>query len=105
MLQMAQFIQQFLNQQNQQNQQSWGAFLPTFSGENQQDPVAWLRDYNAVSEANGWNNVQKLQVLPAYLRSTAAEWYQSLKQDNPGFVTTLGCKVLMEMLTILRIDF
>ncbi|PKY12666.1 hypothetical protein RhiirB3_510313 [Rhizophagus irregularis] len=48
MLQMVQFIQQFLNQQNQQNQQqSWGAFLPTFSGENQQDPVAWLRDYNA----------------------------------------------------------
>ncbi|RGB31058.1 hypothetical protein C1646_764521, partial [Rhizophagus diaphanus] len=60
-----QFIQQFLNQQNQQNQQNWGAFLPTFSGENQQDPVAWLRDYNAAAEANGWND-----------------------QDNPGFITT-----------------
>ncbi|PKK66787.1 hypothetical protein RhiirC2_784341 [Rhizophagus irregularis] len=57
-------------------------------GENQQDPIAWLRDYNAASEANGWNNVQKLQVVPAYLRPTAAEWYQSLKQNNPGFVTT-----------------
>uniref|UniRef100_U9SQI2 Retrotransposon gag domain-containing protein n=2 Tax=Rhizophagus irregularis TaxID=588596 RepID=U9SQI2_RHIID len=89
MLQMVQFIQQFLNQQNQQNQQqSWGAFLQTFSGENQQDPVAWLRDYNAAAEANGWNNVRKLQVVPAYLRSTAAEWYQSLRQDNPGFITT-----------------
>ncbi|CAB4466553.1 unnamed protein product [Rhizophagus irregularis] len=86
---MVQFIQQFLNQQNQQNQQqSWGAFLQTFSGENQQDPVAWLRDYNAAAEANGWNNVRKLQVVPAYLRSTAAEWYQSLRQDNPGFITT-----------------
>ncbi|CAB4402209.1 unnamed protein product [Rhizophagus irregularis] len=71
-----------------QNQQSWGAFLPTFSGENQQDSVTWLRDYNAASVANGWNNVQKLKVVPAYLRSTAAEWYQSLKQDNLGFVTT-----------------
>lgn len=86
MLQMAQFIQQFLNQQNQQNQQqSWGAFLPTFSGEDQQDPITWLRDYNAAAGANGWNDVRKLQVVPAYLRSTAAEWYQSL---NPGLITT-----------------
>ncbi|CAB5386613.1 unnamed protein product [Rhizophagus irregularis] len=79
MLQMVQFIQQFLNQQNQQNQQSWGAFLPTFSGEDHQDPIAWLRDYNAATEANGWNDVWKLQVVPVYLWSTAAEWYQSSK--------------------------
>ncbi|PKY51445.1 hypothetical protein RhiirA4_468494 [Rhizophagus irregularis] len=79
----------------------WPSLLPVYptifkstkpaesaNGENQQDSVTWLRDYNAASVANGWNNVQKLKVVPAYLRSTAAEWYQSLKQDNLGFVTT-----------------
>ncbi|CAB4398831.1 unnamed protein product [Rhizophagus irregularis] len=89
----------FQNQQVPQNQndrlfqQQFQDPVPQNNGGNQNnninnDPVAWLRDYNAAAEANGWNNVQKLQVVPAYLRSTAAEWYQSLRQDNPGFITT-----------------
>ncbi|CAB4382172.1 unnamed protein product [Rhizophagus irregularis] len=77
--------------------QSWGAFLPTFSGENQQDPIAWLRDYNAASEANGWNNVQKLQVVPAYLRPTAAECFN-------GNVNNFEDRFLRRFLTVAMIE-
>jgi hypothetical protein len=51
------------------------AQIPAFQGENQ-DPVAWLRDFNLASNANGWNAARKLQVVPAYLKGSVATWYQ-----------------------------
>jgi hypothetical protein len=57
------------------------AQIPTFQGGNQ-DPVAWLRDFNLASEANGWNAVRKLQVVPAYLKGSVATWYQIANNAN-----------------------
>ncbi|PKC00583.1 hypothetical protein RhiirA5_427964 [Rhizophagus irregularis] len=37
------------------------------------EPAESAEDYNAATEANGWNDVWKLQVVPAYLRFTAAD--------------------------------
>jgi hypothetical protein len=51
------------------------AQIPAFHGGNQ-DPVAWLRDFNLASTANGWNAARKLQVVPAYLKGSVATWYQ-----------------------------
>ncbi|PKY60255.1 hypothetical protein RhiirA4_483758, partial [Rhizophagus irregularis] len=57
------------------------AQIPTFYGGNQ-DPIAWLNEFNLACAANGWNNAQKLQIVPAYLKGAAAVWYQTVA-GNP----------------------
>ncbi|CAB5391489.1 unnamed protein product [Rhizophagus irregularis] len=59
------------------NRGTQAAQVPTFYGGNQ-DPIAWLNEFNLACAANGWNNVRKLQVVPAYLKGAAAVWYQTV---------------------------
>jgi hypothetical protein len=49
-----------------QNRGTHAAQVPTFYGGNQ-DPIAWLNEFNLASAANEWNNARKLQIVPAYL--------------------------------------
>ena len=49
------------------------AELPSFYGGNQ-DPVAWIEDFTRAYNANGINDVRKLEVVSAYLRSSASTW-------------------------------
>jgi hypothetical protein len=60
-----------------QNRGTYAAQVPTFYGGNQ-DPIAWLNEFNLASAANGWNNARKLQIIPAYLKGAAAVWYQTV---------------------------
>ncbi|EXX66326.1 hypothetical protein RirG_124890 [Rhizophagus irregularis DAOM 197198w] len=55
--------------------------VPTFYGRNQ-DPITWLNEFNNACAANGWNAARKLQVVPAYLKGTAAVWWQTVV-NNP----------------------
>ncbi|CAB4433280.1 unnamed protein product [Rhizophagus irregularis] len=57
------------------------AQILTFYGGNQ-DPIAWLNEFNLSCAANGWNNARKLQIVPAYLKGAAAVWYQTVA-GNP----------------------
>ncbi|PKY59155.1 hypothetical protein RhiirA4_481664, partial [Rhizophagus irregularis] len=57
------------------------AQILTFYGGNQ-DPIAWLNEFNLSCAANGWNNARKLQIVPAYLKGMAAVWYQTVA-GNP----------------------
>ncbi|CAG8777458.1 4648_t:CDS:1, partial [Rhizophagus irregularis] len=53
----------------------------TFYGRNQ-DTITWLNEFNNACAANGWNAARKLQVMPAYLKGTAAVWWQTVV-NNP----------------------
>jgi hypothetical protein len=64
------------------------AQIPAFHGGNQ-DPVAWLRDFNLASNANGWGAARKLQVVPAYLKGSVATWYQ-ITNNATNFVAWDG---------------
>ncbi|GES72728.1 1-phosphatidylinositol 3-phosphate 5-kinase-like [Rhizophagus clarus] len=65
------------------------AELPYFYGGNQ-DPIAWLKDFTRACNANGIANNQKLEVVPAYLKSAASTWWnanQALPNNDPNKVT------------------
>ncbi|RGB27034.1 hypothetical protein C1646_769632 [Rhizophagus diaphanus] len=68
---------QFTNNNVMQNRGTQAAQVLTFYRGNQ-DPIAWLNKFNLACAANGWNNAQKLQVIPAYLKGAAAVWYQTV---------------------------
>ncbi|GET53772.1 hypothetical protein GLOIN_2v1869520 [Rhizophagus irregularis DAOM 181602=DAOM 197198] len=55
--------------------------VPTFYGGNQ-DPITWLNEFNNACAANGWNAARKLQVVPAYLKGTAAVWWQTVVNNT-----------------------
>src|SRR6266516_3036483 len=63
--------------------------LPTFSGESYEDPIKWFEEIERISRANGYNDEYKQQVIGAYLKDSAATWYdanrlaiQSWSDDN-----------------------
>ena len=55
------------NNNAMQNRGNQAAQIPTFYGGNQ-DPIAWLNEFNLACAANGWNNARKIQIVPAYLK-------------------------------------
>ncbi|CAB4392219.1 unnamed protein product [Rhizophagus irregularis] len=65
------------NNNAMQNCGTQAAQVPTFYGGNQ-DPIAWLNEFNLACAANGWNNARKLQIVPAYLKGAATVWYQTV---------------------------
>ncbi|CAB4389358.1 unnamed protein product [Rhizophagus irregularis] len=65
------------NNNAMQNRGTQAAQVPMFYGGNQ-DPIAWLNEFNLACAANGWNNARKLQIVPAYLKGAAAVWYQTV---------------------------
>jgi polyhydroxyalkanoate synthesis regulator phasin len=55
--------------------------IPSFY-EGNQDPITWLNEFNNARAVNGRNAARKLQIVPAYLKGTAAVWWQTVV-NNP----------------------
>ena len=64
------------------------AELPSFYSGNQ-DPVTWLEDFTRACNANGINDVRKLEVVPAYLKSSASTWWTANQALNVGNVNRI----------------
>jgi len=58
----------------QQNRETNLVPLPSFTGT--EDPIAWLDEFNKAANANNMSDERKLQVVSAYLRGIAANWFQ-----------------------------
>ena len=46
------------------------------------DIVAWLREFDACAEANGWKGEDKIKKLPAFLRGQAASNFYAIPEDD-----------------------
>lgn len=46
------------------------------------DIVAWLREFDACSEANSWKVEDKIKKLPAFLRGQAASHFYAISEDS-----------------------
>ena len=49
--------------------------IKTFSGLGQGSPRVWLRRFNALAKALGWDDEQKLEKFQFYLTGPASDWY------------------------------
>ena len=52
-----------------------------FYGDVSSDIESWLKEFDRVSVANRWDNSRKLEILPAYLRDRAADYFEDLDQE------------------------
>ena len=52
-----------------------------FFGEPGEDVEKWLRSFERTSKANNWSITRQRDVLPAFLRERAAEFYDELSSD------------------------
>ena len=52
-----------------------------FFGEPGEDIEKWLKSFERVSKANNWSATRQRDVLPAFLRERAAEFYEELPDD------------------------
>ena len=52
-----------------------------FFGEPGEDIEKWLKSFEQVSKANTWSEMRQKDVLPAFLRERAAEFYDELPSD------------------------
>lgn len=55
-----------------------------FFGEPGDDIEKWLKSFDRISKANGWSQKRQCDILPAFLRDRAAEFYDELpdRQQN-----------------------
>ena len=55
-----------------------------FFGEPGDDIEKWLKSFERISKANGWSQKRQCDILPAFLRDRAAEFYDELpdRQQN-----------------------
>ena len=55
-----------------------------FFGEPGDDIEKWLKSFDRISKANGWSQKRQCDILPAFLRDHAAEFYDELpdRQQN-----------------------
>jgi hypothetical protein len=53
--------------------------LPTFSGRNNEKSFqAFVKEFNRIGNASGWNEASSTQILPSCLRGEAAAIYENL---------------------------
>ena len=52
--------------------------LTKFFGETGKDIEVWLKSFDRISKANGWTDKRQCDILPAFLRERAAEFYDEL---------------------------
>ena len=70
---------------NQDDQQKTVVQPSKFFGEPGEDIEKWLKSFERVSKANNWTEKRQCDILPAFLRDRAAEFYDELpprSQDN-----------------------
>ena len=54
--------------------------IPTFRDD--QDPVTWLQDFTAATDANGMDDARRLAIVSAYLKGSATNWYYTTRAQN-----------------------
>ena len=53
-----------------------------FFGEPGEDVEKWLKSFDRISKANGWSERRQIEILPAFLRDRAAEFYDELPDSQ-----------------------
>ena len=53
-----------------------------FFGEPGEDIEKWLKGFKRISKANGWSEKRQCDILPAFLRDRAAEYYDELQEPT-----------------------
>lgn len=51
------------------------------------DVVAWLREFDACADANGWKTEDKIKKLPAFLKGQASHFYSIAAEDRESYAT------------------
>lgn len=59
------------------------------------DVESWLKEFNRIAAANKWDTQRKTEVLPAFLRDRAADFFEDLEQDEQKDYDVL-CEKLKE---------
>ncbi len=73
------------NFEQEEQQHARSVVQPTkFFGEPGEDIEKWLKSFDRVAKANNWNSRRQCDILPAYLRDRAAEFYDELSPDDQG---------------------
>jgi len=62
-----------------ETQQRTAVQPPTFSGRTDEDVMSFIRNFDRVARANGWNDNTKLGQLPCYLKDAALSWYETME--------------------------
>ena len=55
-----------------------------FFGEPRKDIEKWFKNFERMSRANGWSEKRQIEILPAFLRDRAAEFYDELSPREQG---------------------
>lgn len=53
-----------------------------FYGDVGEDFENWIKTFERIGRANRWGPDRKVELLPAYLRGRAADFYEDLDQDT-----------------------
>ena len=53
----------------------------------------WIQRYNQIATVNGWNDEQKLLLLPLYLEGTPASWYEMWESQERRNVTVMRAEI------------
>ena len=80
-----------------------------FYGRDEENPVEWIEEFNRIADANNWKNDRKLLIAAAYLRETAAEWYEDDKEnilqwDKMGKNDSFEERFIEKFLTTMKIS-
>ena len=55
-----------------------------FYGEVGEDFESWIKTFDRISKANRWKDERKAEMLPAYLRGRAADYFEDLDSSIQG---------------------
>lgn len=66
-----------------------------FYGNLDDDIDSWIKNFNRIARANNWNEERKKNILPAFLRDRAADYFESLDESVTECFNEI-CKALKE---------
>jgi len=58
--------------------------IQTFSGEDDEDAMDWVRQFTIAAEANNWNPNRYTKIAGGYLQGAAADWYEEAQPSGTG---------------------
>ena len=51
---------------------------PKFYGEPEEDIEKWFKSFDRAARANGWSSKRQIDIIPAFLRDRAADYWDEL---------------------------
>lgn len=76
-------IAKILSQSLSKNLHARAPKIEDFSGEEYDDIMSWLEQFNFAAEAQNWDDSDKIKKIGQYLKGEAFEWYRMNVRDNP----------------------